>query len=65
MSSVIYKDLVLKEKFGLQTLSNFYALEDAIAYKPSHISLYGLEIHERTPFGKNLQICKWVNEFNN
>ena len=30
MSSVIYKDLVLKEKFGLQTLSNFYALEDSI-----------------------------------
>ncbi len=35
-------------------------LESAIAYKPNHISLYGLEIHERTPFGKNLQICDWV-----
>jgi len=37
-------------------------VEEAISYNPSHISLYGLEIHDRTPFGKNVKICKWVNE---
>ena len=37
-------------------------VEAAISYNPNHISLYGLEIHDRTPFGKNMQICKWVNE---
>ncbi|SVE06282.1 uncharacterized protein METZ01_LOCUS459136, partial [marine metagenome] len=37
-------------------------VEAAISYNPNHISLYGLEIHDRTPFGKNKQICKWVNE---
>jgi len=51
--------------FGIpgQSISMFEKdLEAAISYKPDHISLYGLEIHERTPFGKNLQICNWVNE---
>ena len=37
-------------------------VEAAIYYDPNHISLYGIEIHDRTPFGKNVQICKWVNE---
>jgi len=51
--------------FGIpsQSVSMFKKdLEDAIYNKPSHISLYGLEIHERTPFGKNVQICNWVSK---
>lgn len=50
--------------FGIpeQSVSMFKKdIEKAISYKPNHISLYGLEIHERTPFGKNEQICKWIN----
>ncbi len=50
--------------FGIpgQSVSMFKKdLEAAISYIPNHISLYGLEIHERTPFGKNLQISNWVN----
>jgi oxygen-independent coproporphyrinogen-3 oxidase len=37
-------------------------VEEALSYNPSHISLYGLEIHEKTPFGKNKQIRKWDTE---
>ena len=37
-------------------------VEEALRYEPSHISLYGLEIHERTPFGNNPQIRKWELE---
>ncbi len=37
-------------------------IEEALTYDPYHISLYGLEIHEQTPFGKNLQIRNWVVE---
>ena len=37
-------------------------VEEALSYKPPHISLYGLEIHERTPFGQNAKIRKWVTE---
>ena len=37
-------------------------VEEALRYEPSHISLYGLEIHERTPFGNNPQIQKWELE---
>ncbi len=37
-------------------------VEEALSYNPSHISLYGLEIHEKTPFGKNKQIIKWDSE---
>ncbi len=37
-------------------------VEEVISYNPSHISLYGLEIHEKTPFGKNKQISKWDSE---
>jgi oxygen-independent coproporphyrinogen-3 oxidase len=38
-------------------------VEEALRYEPSHISLYGLEIHERTPFGNNPQIrITWINE---
>jgi len=37
-------------------------VEAAISYNPNHISLYGLEVHNQTPFGKNVQICEWVNE---
>ena len=51
--------------FGIpgQNVSMFKKdVEAAISYKPNHISLYGLEIHKRTPFGKNVQICNWVNE---
>ena len=35
---------------------------EALSYNPSHISLYGLEIHEKTPFGQNKQIRKWDSE---
>ena len=51
--------------FGIpgQSFSMFKKdIESAISYKPNHISLYGLEIHERTPFGKNVEISNWVNE---
>jgi len=37
-------------------------VEEALRYEPSHISLYGLEIHERTPFGNNPQIRNWEPE---
>jgi len=37
-------------------------VEEALAYDPTHISLYGLEIHERTPFGKNPQVRRWESE---
>ena len=37
-------------------------VEEALSYNPSHISLYGLEIHEKTPFGQNKQIRKWDSE---
>ena len=37
-------------------------VEEALSYNPSHISLYGLEIHDKTPFGKNKQIRKWDTE---
>ncbi|MEC9070083.1 MAG: hypothetical protein VYC02_08470, partial [SAR324 cluster bacterium] len=51
--------------FGIpgQNVSMFKKdVETAISYEPNHISLYGLEIHKGTPFGKNVQICNWVNE---
>jgi len=51
--------------FGIpeQSISMFKNdVEEALSYNPSHISLYGLEIHEKTPFGKNKQIRKWDSE---
>ena len=51
--------------FGIpeQSISMFKKdVEEALAYDPAHISLYGLEIHERTPFGKNPQILRWESE---
>lgn len=51
--------------FGIPEQSNAKFKEDveeALSYKPPHISLYGLEIHERTPFGQNAKIRKWVTE---
>ena len=51
--------------FGIpeQSFSMFKKdVEEALAYDPTHISLYGLEIHERTPFGKNPQIRRWESE---
>tara|TARA_Y100001970_G_scaffold292463_1_gene433840 strand:+ start:3176 stop:4396 length:1221 start_codon:yes stop_codon:yes gene_type:complete len=38
-------------------------LEEALIYRPSHISLYGLEIHKKTRFGKDQEIINW--ELNN
>ena len=37
-------------------------VEEALSYNPPHISMYCLEIHERTPFGKNSQIRNWESE---
>ena len=51
--------------FGIpeQSISMFRKdVEEALSYYPSHISLYGLEIHEKTPFGQNEQIRKWDSE---
>jgi len=51
--------------FGIpgQSFSMFKKdVEEALAYDPTHISLYGLEIHERTPFGKNPLILRWESE---
>ena len=51
--------------FGIpeQSISMFKKdVEEALARDPSHISMYGLEIHERTPFGQNKQFRKWESE---
>ena len=51
--------------FGIpgQSISMFREdVEEALSYNPSHISLYGLEIHKKTPFGQNEQIIKWESE---
>ena len=51
--------------FGIpeQSISMFKKdVEEALACDPSHISMYGLEIHERTPFGQNKQFRKWESE---
>jgi oxygen-independent coproporphyrinogen-3 oxidase len=51
--------------FGIpgQSISMFRKdVEEALSYNPSHISLYGLEIHEKTPFGQNERIIKWESE---
>tara|TARA_Y100001970_G_scaffold287711_1_gene413033 strand:- start:125 stop:1357 length:1233 start_codon:yes stop_codon:yes gene_type:complete len=48
--------------FGVpgQNFSSFKDdIEEAISYNPSHISLYGLEIHEKTRFGKDQKIINW------
>ena len=37
-------------------------VEEALSYNPPHISLYGLEIHKKTSFGKNSQIYKWCQD---
>jgi len=37
-------------------------VEEALVYDPPHISLYCLEIHDRTPFGKNSEIRNWEFE---
>ena len=37
-------------------------VEEALSCELSHISMYGLEIHEKTPFGQNKQIRKWESE---
>lgn len=34
-------------------------VEEAVLSDPPHISLYGLEINENTPFGKNSKIIEW------
>ena len=51
--------------FGIpeQSISMFKEdIEEALSCKPSHISMYGLELHEKTPFGQNPQIRKWESE---
>jgi len=40
-------------------------VEEAVLYEPSHISLYGLEINEKTPFGKNLKFKEWYFRHHN
>ena len=34
-------------------------LEEALNARPDHLSLYGLEVHERTPFGHDPSVGKW------
>ena len=48
--------------FGVpnQSISQFKEdIEEALIYEPPHVSLYGLEIHEKTKFGKDQKIINW------
>jgi len=48
--------------FGVpnQSISKFKDdIEEALFYEPPHISLYGLEIHEKTKFGNDQKIIEW------
>ena len=59
------KDWNLDLMFGIpnQSFSSFKSdLEEAISYDPSHISIYGLEIHKKTPFGKNQNYIEWESK---
>ena len=48
--------------FGIpnQSISNFKDdIEETLTYEPPHVSLYGLEIHEKTKFGNDQEIIDW------
>lgn len=50
--------------FGIpeQSFAQFQAdLDEALLYSPTHISLYGLEVHRHTPFGHDPTVRAWVD----
>ena len=49
--------------FGVPGQSHAQFLEDlteAIRWQPTHVSLYGLEVHDATPFSRDTEIQSWV-----
>lgn len=48
--------------FGVPGQANAQFLEDvseAIRWQPAHVSLYGLEVHDATPFSRDAEIRGW------